>query len=64
MFKLFIILPITESIQGGCKTSNGVRCRDMGSEESIGEEVGCGGNEDVNMDEWSQQAGHNQELEK
>ena len=29
-----------------CKTSNDVRCRDLGSEESTREEVGCGGNED------------------
>ena len=47
------------SIQGGCKTSNDVRCRDVGSEESTLEEVGCGGNEDVTMDEWSHQAGQN-----
>ena len=39
-------------VQDSCKTSNDVRCRDMGSEESTREEVGCGGNEDVNMDEW------------
>ena len=31
------------------KTSNDVRCRDVGSEESTREEVGCGGNEDVNI---------------
>ena len=36
-----------ESIQDSCKTSNDVRCRDLGSEESTIEEVGCGGNEDV-----------------
>ena len=36
-----------ESIQDSCKTSNDVRCRDLGSEESTREEVGCGGNEDV-----------------
>ena len=36
-----------------------VRCRDMGSKESTSEEVGCGGNEDVKMDEWSHQAGQN-----
>ena len=36
-----------ESIQDSCKTSNDVRCRDVGSEESTREEVGCGGNEDV-----------------
>ena len=42
-----------ESIQDSCKTSNDVRCRDLGSEESTREEVGCGGNEDVKMDEWS-----------
>ena len=47
------------SIQDGCKTSNDVRCRDMGSEESTREEVGCGGNEDVKMDEWSYQDGQN-----
>ena len=41
------------------KTSNDVRCRDVGSEESTSEEVGCGGNEDVKMDEWSHQAGQN-----
>ena len=34
----------------------------MGSEESTGEEVGCGGNEDVKMDEWSHQAGQNRLL--
>ena len=48
-----------ESIQDSCKTSNDVRCRDLGSEESTREEVGCGGNEDVKMDEWSHQAGQN-----
>ena len=48
-----------ESTQDSCKTSNGVRCRDMGSEESTIEEVGCGGNGDVKMDEWSDQAGQN-----
>ena len=42
-----------------CKTSNDVRGRDLGSEESTREEVGCGGNEDVKMDEWSHQAGQN-----
>ena len=41
-----------ESLQVSCKTSNDVRCRDVGSEESTREEVGCGGNEDVKMDEW------------
>ena len=45
-----------ESIQDRtCKTSNDVRCRDVGSEESTREEVGCGGNEDVKMDDWSHQ---------
>ena len=39
--------------------SNDVRCRDMGSEERTRYEVGCGGNEDVKMDEWSHQAGQN-----
>ena len=49
-------------IQDGCKTSHGVRCRDMGSEEiPIREDVGCGRNEDVKMDEWSHQAGQNYE---
>ena len=48
-----------ESIQDSCKTSNDVRGRDLGSEESTREEVGCGGNEDVKMDEWSHQAGQN-----
>ena len=48
-----------ESIQASCKTSNDVRGRDLGSEESTREEVGCGGNEDVKMDEWSHQAGQN-----
>ncbi len=46
-----------ESIQYSCKTSNDVRCRDVGSEESTRQEVGCGGNEDVRMDEWSHQYG-------
>ena len=36
-----------ESIQDSCKTSNDVRCRDLGSEESTREQVGYGGNEDV-----------------
>ena len=45
--------------QDGCKTSNDVWCRDMGSEESTIEEVGCGRNEDDKMDEWSHQAGQN-----
>ena len=51
-----------ESIQDSCKTSNDVRGRDLGSEESTREEVGCGGNEDVKMDEWSHQAGQNRPL--
>ena len=42
-----------------CKTSNDVRCRNLGSEESTRKVVGCGGNEDVKMDEWSHQAGQN-----
>ena len=46
-------------LQDSCKTSNDVRCRYVGSEESTREEVGCGGNEDVKMDEWSHQAGQN-----
>ena len=45
-------------MQDDYKTSNDVRCRDMGSEESTEEEVGCGRNEDVKMDEWSHQAEH------
>ena len=48
-----------ESIQDSCKTGNDVRCRDVGSEESKREEVGCSGNEDVKMDELSHQAGQN-----
>ena len=48
-----------ESIQDSCKTSNDVRGRDLGSEESTREEVGCDGNEDVKMDEWGHQAGQN-----
>ena len=50
-----------ESVQHSCKTSNDALCRDVGSEESTREEVGCGGNEDVKMDEWSHQAGQNYE---
>ena len=46
-----------ETIKDGCKTSNDVRCRDMGIEESTREEVGCDGKEDVKMNEWSHQAG-------
>ena len=34
----------------------------MGSEENTREEVGCGGNEDVKMDEWSRQAGQNERI--
>ena len=45
--------------EDSCKTSNDVRCRDVGSEESTREEVGCGRNEDVKMDEWSHQDGQN-----
>ena len=48
-----------ESIQVSCETRNDVRCRDLVSEESTREEVGCGGNEDVKMDVWSHQAGQN-----
>ena len=52
-----------ESIQDSncCKTSNYVRYRDVGSEESTIEEVGCDGNDYVKMDEWSRQAGQNWE---
>ena len=46
-----ISLRVKGTIQDGCNTSNDVRCRDMGCEESTREEVGCGGNEDVKMDE-------------
>ena len=38
-----------ESIHGSCTTSNGVPCRELGSEESTREEGGCGGDEDVKM---------------
>ena len=38
---------------------HGVRCRDTGSEESSREDVGCGGNEDVEMSEWSHRAEEN-----
>ena len=48
-----------ESIEDSYETSNDVQCRDVGSEEGTIEEVGCGGNEDVKMDEWSHQAGRN-----
>ena len=43
------------SIQDSCETSNDIRYRDLGSEESTREEVGCGGNDDVKMDEWRHQ---------
>ena len=33
----------------------------LGSEERTREEVGCGGNEDVKMDDWIHQAGPNWE---
>ena len=48
---------IRGSIQEGCNTSNDVRCRYTGSEESTKEEVGCGGNEGVKMDDWSNKLG-------
>ena len=49
-----------KSIQDGCKTSNDVRCRDIGSEEStIAEVGGSGGSEVVNIGEWGHQAIHN-----
>ena len=48
-----------ESIHDGCKISNDVRCRDMGSDQSTREEVGCDENEDDKVDEWSHQAGQN-----
>ena len=49
---------ISLSVKG---TSNDERCRDIGSVEeiTIREDVGCGGNEDVKMDEWSHQVGQN-----
>ena len=37
------------SIRDCCKTSNDIQGREMGSNESTREEVGCGGNEDVEM---------------
>ena len=40
------------------KTGNDVRCRDVGSDGSTREEVGCGRNEDE-MDVWSHQDGQN-----
>ena len=36
-----------ESLQDGSNTDNDHRCRDMDSEESTREEVGCGVNTDV-----------------
>ena len=48
-----ISLRVKECIKDSCKTSTDVRCRDVDSEEITKEEVGCGGNEDVKMDEWS-----------
>ena len=50
----------TQKVQGENleRVSNDVWCRDMGSVDSR-EEVGCSGNEDVKMDEWSNQAGQN-----
>ena len=44
-----------ESIHDSCKTSNDVQCRDVGSQESTREEVGCGRKDD----EWSHLAGQN-----
>ena len=46
-------------MQDSCKTSNDVRYRYVGSNESTREEVGCGGNEDDKMDDWRHQAGQN-----
>ena len=44
------------------KTSNNcIRSRNMCSEKSAREDVGCGGNEDVEMDMWSHKAGQNLE---
>ncbi len=43
-----------ETIQCSCTTSNDVRYLATGSEERTREEVGCGGNEDVKMDDWGQ----------
>ena len=44
-----------ECLHDGSMTINGVRCEDMGSEESTREDVGCGGHGDVDMDVWSHQ---------
>ena len=48
-------------MQDGSKTSYDVRCRDLGTEESAREEVGCGINYDVEMAVWSHRAGQNKE---
>ena len=50
-----------ESTHDCSKTSNDVRGRDLGSEESTREEVGCGGNKDGEMDVWRHKAGHKKE---
>ena len=39
----------------------GAGCQYICSEEITRKEVGCGGNDDVKMDEWSHQAGQNKE---
>ena len=39
-----------QSIQDGCKTIDGVRCRYVDSAESTREEAGCGSNKDVKME--------------
>ena len=47
------------STQDCCKTSNGVRGWDVGSEESAKEDVGCGGNEEVELGVWRYKDGQN-----
>ena len=43
-----------ESIQDSCKTSN-----ETWAVKKAHKKFGCGGNEDVKMDEWSHQDGQN-----
>ena len=49
---------VNGSVQNDCKTSNDVRCRDIGSEEI----TTCIRNDGVEMDEWSHQAGQNKKV--
>ena len=44
-----------------CKTGNGIRNRDMDSEESTIEEVGCRRNKDGEIDVWCYKDGQNKE---